>query len=127
MSYGDDEDQLEKSTFGLEDNFYFTGNLRPANLEPLMEPLCSFLGIKKSCAHELFVIMIESRDGIESYLKEKGYCTMLMEDEVSLPQLGSGVFIPTMPASVAPNAHTGFKGEVFMYRYYCCPVKLQRA
>lgn len=117
LSYGDDEDQLEKSTFGLEDNFYFTGNLRPANLEPLMEPLCSFLGIKKSCAHELFVIMIESRDGIESYLKEKGYCTMLMEDELSSPQLGSGVFIPTMPASVAPNAHTGFKGEVFMYRY----------
>ena len=117
LSYGDDDDQLEKSTFGLEDNFYFTGNLRPANLEPLMEPLCSFLGIKKSCAHELFVIMIESRDGIESYLKEKGYCTMLMEDELSSPQLGSGVFIPTMPASVAPNAHTGFKGEVFMYRY----------
>lgn len=117
LSYGDDEDQLEKSTFGLEDNFYFTGNLRPANLEPLMEPLCSFLGIKKSCAHELFVIMIESRDGIESYLKEKGYCTMLMEDELSSPQLGSGVFTPTMPVVISPNAHTGFKGEILMYRY----------
>ena len=117
LSYGDDEDQLEKATFGLEDNFYFTGNIRPANLEPLMEPLCSFLGIKKSCAHELFVVMIESQDGIESYLKEKGYHTELMEEELSLPQVSAGVFTPTMPEVISPNAHTGFKGEILMYRY----------
>lgn len=117
LSYGDDEDQLEKATFGLEDNFYFTGNIRPANLEPLMEPLCSFLGIKKSCAHELFVVMIESQDGIESYLKEKGYHTELMEEESSLPQVSTGVFSATMPVVISPNAHTGFKGEILMYRY----------
>lgn len=117
LSYGDDEDQLEKETFGLEDNFYFTGNIRPANLEPLMEPLCSFLGIKKSCAHELFVVMIESQDGIESYLKEKGYHTELMEEEPSLPPVSTGVFTPTMPVVISPNAHTGFKGEILMYRY----------
>ena len=117
LSYGDDEDQLEKATFGLEDNFYFTGNIRPANLEPLMEPLCSFLDIKKSCAHELFVVMIESQDGIESYLKEKGYHTELMEEEPSLPSVSTGVFTPTMPVVISPNAHTGFKGEIFMYRY----------
>lgn len=117
LSYGDDEDQLEKATFGLEDNFYFTGNIRPANLEPLMEPLCSFLGIKKSCAHELFVVMIESQDGIESYLKEKGYHTELMEEELSLPPVNTGVFTPTMPVVISPNAHTGFKGEILMYRY----------
>lgn len=117
LSYGDDEDQLKKETFGLEDNFYFTGNIRPANLEPLMEPLCSFLGIKKSCAHELFVVMIESQDGIESYLKEKGYHTELMEEEPSLPPVSIGVFSPTMPVVISPNAHTGFKGEILMYRY----------
>ena len=117
LSYGDDEDQLEKATFGLEDNFYFTGNIRPANLEPLMEPLCSFLGIKKGCAHELFVVMIESQDGIESYLKEKGYHTELMEEEPSLPQVSAGVFTPTMLEVISPNAHTGFKGEILMYRY----------
>ena len=117
LSYGDDEDQLEKATFGLEDNFYFTGNIRPANLEPLMEPLCSFLGIKKGCAHELFVVMIESQDGIESYLKEKGYHTELMEEELSLPPVNTGVFTPTMPVVISPNAHTGFKGEILMYRY----------
>lgn len=117
LSYGDDEDQLEKATFGLEDNFYFTGNIRPANLEPLMEPLSSFLGIKKSCAHELFVVMIESQDGIESYLKEKGYHTELMEEEPSLSQVSTGVFSPTMPVVISPNAHTGFKGEILMYRY----------
>lgn len=117
LSYGDDEDQLQKATFGLEDNFYFTGNIRPANLEPLMEPLSSFLGIKKSCAHELFVVMIESQDGIESYLKEKGYHTELMEEEPSLSQVSTGVFSPTMPVVISPNAHTGFKGEILMYRY----------
>lgn len=117
LSYGDDEDQLEKATFGLEDNFYFTGNIRPANLEPLMEPLCSFLDIKKSCAHELFVVMIESQDGIESYLKEKGYHTELMEEELSLPPVNTGVFTPMMPVVISPNAHTGFKGEILMYRY----------
>lgn len=117
LSYGDDEDQLEKATFGLEDNFYFTGNIRPANLEPLMEPLCSFLDIKRSCAHELFVVMIESQDGIESYLKEKGYHTELMEEELTLPPVNTGVFTPTMPVVISPNAHTGFKGEIFMYRY----------
>lgn len=117
LSYGDDEDQLEKATFGLEDNFYFTGNIRPANLEPLMEPLCSFLGIKKGCAHELFVVMIESQDGIESYLKEKGYSTELMEEEPSLPPVNTGVFTPTMPVVISPNAYTGFKGEILIFRY----------
>lgn len=117
LSYGDDEDQLEKATFGLEDNFYFTGNIRPANLEPLMEPLCSFLDIKKSCAHELFVVMIESQDGIESYLKEKGYPTELMEEEPSLPPVNTGVFTPTMPVVISPNAYTGFKGEILIFRY----------
>lgn len=117
LSYGDDEDQLEKATFGLEDNFYFTGNIRPANLEPLMEPLCSFLGIKKGCAHELFVVMIESQDGIESYLKEKGYSTELMEEEPSLPPVNTGVFTPTMPVVISPNAFTGFKGEILIFRY----------
>lgn len=117
LSYGDDEDQLEKTTFGLEDNFYFTGNIRPANLEPLMEPLCSFLGIKKGCAHELFVVMIESQDGIESYLKEKGYSTELMEEEPSLPPVNTGVFTPTMPVVISPNAYTGFKGEILIFRY----------
>lgn len=117
LSYGNSDDVVERTTVGLDDNFYFIGVLRPANLEPLMEPLCSFLGLNKKCASELFVLMIENLDGIKSYLKDKGYDTDLMAEDINTSITETKVFSPILDSGITPNAHTGFKGEVYMYNY----------
>ncbi len=73
LTYDNSGDTISKITFAQEGKFYFTGELRPAKIEPLLHPLCSYLGIKGK-ERELFVIMTEPEfSGIIEYLKEKDY------------------------------------------------------
>ena len=44
LTYGEDNDTIAKSTFSQGDSFYYIGNITPARMEPLMSPLCGFLG-----------------------------------------------------------------------------------
>lgn len=73
LAYDDSGDTISKITFAQEDKFYFTGDLRPAKIEPLLHPLCSYLGIRGK-ERELFVIMTEPEfSGIIEYLEDKEY------------------------------------------------------
>lgn len=117
LSYGNSKDVIERTTVGLDDNFYYIGDLRPANLEPLMEPLCSFFGLNKKCASELFVLMIENFDGIKSYLKDKGYDIGLITEDINSSIADTKVFSPKLDSGITPNTYTGFKGEIYMYNY----------
>ena len=70
MAYDDSGDTISKITFAQDGKFYFTGELRPAKIEPLLHPLCSYLGIRGK-ERELFVIMTEPEfPGIIEYLEE---------------------------------------------------------
>lgn len=73
LTYDDSDDTITKATFAQNGKFYFSGELRPAKMEPLLRPLCSYLGIKGK-ERELFVIMTEPEfSGIVEYLEDKEY------------------------------------------------------
>lgn len=80
LTYGNDNDTIEKNTFGNKNEFYYTGSLRPANVEPLLTPLCKYLGLKGK-ERDLFVLLIENTEGIRQNLEDKGYDTSLLEEK----------------------------------------------
>jgi len=116
LTYGNSDDVIEKHTFGHKNEFYYIGNLRPANIEPLLEPLCRYLGIKGK-ERELFIMFYENIDGIKQNLKDKGYDVSLIEDEI-IPASGNlNVSLDYHPDESAQerNLITGFKGEIIVY------------
>lgn len=116
LTYGNSDDVIEKHTFGNGNEFYYIGNLRPANIEPLLETLCKYLGIKGK-ERELFIMLYDDIDGIKQNLKDKGYNVSLIEDEI----VQSGTFDATLNYSPTDteqeerNIITGFKGEIMVY------------
>lgn len=116
LTYGDSDDVIEKYTFGSRNEFYYIGDLRPANIEPLLGPLCKYLGIKGK-EREMFIMFIETIDGIKQNLADKGYNVSLIEEE-SVPDSGTiNITIDYHPDESAQerNLITGFKGEIVVY------------
>lgn len=117
LTYGNNNDTIEKNTFGNKNEFYYTGSLRPANIEPLLTPLCKYLGIKDK-ERELFIMLIENYEGIRQNLEDKGYDTSLLEED---KQQDSGTIQTTLGGynpSISEqerNVKTGFKGEILVY------------
>lgn len=82
LTYDDSGDVISKITFAQEGKFYFTGELRPAKIEPLLQPLCTYLGIRGK-ERELFVIMTEPEfSGIVEYLEDKEYDVEEIKSEI---------------------------------------------
>lgn len=117
LTYGNNEDTIEKNTFGNKNEFYYTGSLRPANIEPLLTSFCKYLDIKGK-ERELFIMLIENYEGIRQNLKDKGYDTSLLEED---KQQDSGTIQTTLGGynpSISEqerNVKTGFKGEILVY------------
>ncbi|MBQ8720781.1 MAG: hypothetical protein IJY67_01310 [Paludibacteraceae bacterium] len=66
---------LFKQTFAEGSNFYYVGDLKPTKIEPLLFPICSYLGLVHK-ERELFSILIESDyNDILDFLAEKEYET----------------------------------------------------
>ena len=59
LTYGNNNDVIDKLSLGIQNAFYYTGDLRPSNVEPLLESLCNFFDIRKH-ERELFIIMIDT-------------------------------------------------------------------
>ena len=90
LAYDDSGGTISKFTFAQEGKFYFTGELRPAKIEPLLHPLCSYLGIRGK-ERELFVIMTEPEfSGIIEYLEDKEYDVAAIKSEMLPIPAGEG-------------------------------------
>lgn len=116
LGYGNNEDNLQKTSFAHKNEFYYTGNLRPSNVELLLSPLCRFLEIKKK-ERELFILLIEDWDGIRENLKDKGYNVSLLEKPL-VPMSDTIGIINTFQPTITQqdrNLITGFKGEIIVY------------
>lgn len=116
LTYGDSNDVLEKHTFGNRNEFYYIGDLRPANIEPLLAPLCKYLGIKGK-EREMFIMFFETMDGIIQNFEDKGYDVSLIEN-VRVPDSGTiNISLDYKPDESAQerNLITGFKGEILVY------------
>ena len=116
LTYGDSVDIMEKHSFGHKNEFYYIGNLRPANVEPLSEPLCRYLGIRGK-EKELFIMFFDTMDGIKQNLKDKGYNINLIEDEQIVESGNLQATLDYKPSESAQerNMITGFKGEILVY------------
>lgn len=116
LTYGDSTDVMEKHSFGNKNEFYYIGNLRPANVEPLSEPLCRYLGIRGK-EKEMFIMFFDTMDGIKQNLKDKGYQTEFIEDEQIVDSGNIAVTLDYHPSESAQerNMITGFKGEIIVY------------
>lgn len=89
LTYDDSGDTISKITFARDGNFYFTGELRPAKMEPLLHPLCSYLDIRGK-ERELFVILTEQNfSDIVEYLEDKEYDVKEIEAEL-VPETTTG-------------------------------------
>lgn len=116
LTYGNSNDIIEKHTFGNRNEFYYIGDLRPANIEPLLAPLCNCLGIKGK-EREMFIMFFETMDGIKQNLEDKGYDISLIEEE-QIPDSGTiNISLDYRPDESAQerNLITGFKGEILVY------------
>lgn len=117
LTYGNRKDVLNKISFGNQNSFYYTGSLRPSSVEPLLESLCKFFGIT---GHErdLFIIMVDTYDGICENLEEKGYnIDLIPKDQITdsgTISVNLGGYKPTQ-SEEERNRITGFKGEIFVY------------
>jgi hypothetical protein len=95
LTYGEDNDTISKSTFSQGDSFYYTGNITPARMEPLMSPLCSFLGLGAGTEGKLMIILItDDHQALIDYLSDSGY------DVSELPE--PEIVAETVPTSPVP-------------------------
>lgn len=117
LTYGNNNDTIEKNTFGSKNDFYYTGSLRPASIEPLLTPLCKYLDVKGK-ERELFIMLIENYEGIRQNLEDKGYDMSLLEEdsqqESGTIQVTLGGYNPSI-SDQERNIRTGFKGEILVY------------
>lgn len=119
LTYGEDYDFIVKTTFSNKNEFYYTGNLRPANVEPLLTPLCKYLNIKGK-ERELFILFIEDFDGIRQNLRDKGYNTDLLETETYAESGTIQTTFSYTPSETEQerNLITGFKGEIIVFEKF---------
>lgn len=117
LTYGNNNDTIEKNTFGSKNEFYYTGSLRPASIEPLLTPLCKYLDVKGK-ERELFIMLIENYEGIRQNLEDKGYDISLLEEDIQQDsgtiQVTLGGYNPSI-SDQERNIRTGFKGEILVY------------
>ena len=116
LTYGDSEDIIDKHTFGSKNEFYYIGDLRPANIEPLLGPLCKYLGIRGK-EREMFIMFFETMDGIKQNLADKGYDVSLIEEERIQDGGTINIKLDYRPteSDQERNLITGFKGEIVVY------------
>ena len=116
LTYGNDEDTINKVAFGIKNNFYYTGELSISMVDPLLTPLCNYLNLGHK-ERELLVSMFENMPAIRVYLKGKEYEIEYLED---IKDDSSHTFNATISnvrddAQLRIDARTGYRGEIIVY------------
>lgn len=116
LSYGNDNDTIDKVTFGNNSKFFYTGEIRLAKIDPLLTPLCNYLQLKGK-ERELIVTMFEDMSAIREYLQEKEYQVSFLED---VKDDSSHIFTPLInytrtDEQLRRDAITGHLGEIIVY------------
>lgn len=108
LTYGEEDDTISKSTFSQGDSFYFTGNITPARMEPLMSPLCNFLGLGAGSEGKLMIILItDDQHALIDYLSDSGYDV----SELPKPEQASVESITSSGADTSSNEIALSMGE----------------
>lgn len=90
LTYGDEDDVVPRTTFSQGDRFYYTGELKPTKLEPLMQPLTKMFNLGHSEKELLVILITPDHDELVEFLKEKGYETSHLTAPSHEKGLGDG-------------------------------------
>lgn len=116
LTYGDDEDTIDRTSFGADSNFYYVGEVRLSKVDSLLTPLCDFINIRGK-ERELLVTMFEDTSAIREYLLEKEYNVSFLDEVFDSID---GTFSAQLDYARSTDqmhrdAITGFKGEILVY------------
>lgn len=110
LSYGNDNDVILKSTYALDNKFYYVGSLKPTRIEPLIPPLCKHLDLKNVSEEMLIVLITDNRDDILDYLEDKGYPIEFVENIVSqAPSSDKSLDIGNIEYQTVPSEGKGYE------------------
>jgi hypothetical protein len=116
LSYGNEEDTQERSTYADGNNFYYVGNwYKPRVLDGLVEPLCKFLEIRY--AERILTVLLSDdfNEGLK-YLEEKGLDISLIPENLKKPPEPEGhTYNQDNRKYNQSDADLGKKGEMFVF------------
>jgi len=118
LTYGNEQDQQQRSTYSEGNKFYYVGNwYKPRVLDGLIEPLCKLLNIRYA-ERILTVLLSDSFSEGVKFLEEKGFDISLIPDTLLYPQIP----IPVEPdysnrGYDITRDEIGKKGELYVYDY----------
>lgn len=75
LTYGNQNDVIEKKTFVRGNDIYYVGSLKPTIIEPLVTPLAKFLNLKNVTDELLIILITKDRNDLIDYVNDKGYTT----------------------------------------------------
>lgn len=73
LSYGNENDTIERSTYATSNEFYYTGELKPTKMAPLVDAISKHLGLGNANEDLLIVLITDDQEELREYLKDKGY------------------------------------------------------
>lgn len=115
LTYGNEQDQQQRSTYSEGNKFYYVGNwFRPRVLDGLIEPLCKFLNIRY--AERILTVLLSDlfMEGLK-YLEEKGFDTSLIPESLKNPELEERIPNQTNRQYNQTDEDLGKKGEMIVF------------
>ena len=115
LSYGNDNDLQERSTYAEGNNFYYVGNwYKPRVLDGLVEPLCKFLNIRY--AERILIVLLSDifSEGLK-YLEEKGFDISLIPEDFGKPPYENPTPENKNRSYNQSDADIGRRGEMIVF------------
>lgn len=115
LTYGNEQDQQQRSTYSEGNKFYYVGNwFKPRVLDGLIEPLCKFLNIRY--AERILTVLLSDlfTEGLK-YLEEKGFDTSLIPESLRNPALEERIPNQTNRQYNQTDEDLGKKGEMIVF------------
>lgn len=115
LTYGNEQDQQQRSTYSEGNKFYYIGNwFKPRVLDGLIEPLCKFLNIRY--AERILTVLLSDlfMEGLK-YLEEKGFDTSLIPESLKNPELEERIPNHTNRQYNQTDEDLGKKGEMIVF------------
>ncbi len=115
LTYGNEQDQQQRSTYSEGNTFYYVGNwYKPRVLDCLIEPLCKFLNIRY--AERILTVLLSDvfAEGLK-YLEEKGFDTSLIPGRLKNPEIEERIPNKTNRQYNQTDEDLGKKGEMIVF------------
>lgn len=115
LTYGNERDIQQRSTFSEGNKFYYVGNWnKPRVLDGLIEPLCKFLNIRY--AERILTVLLSDvfMEGLK-YLEEKGFDISLIPESLINTQIEEYIPNHNNRSYNSSDEDLGKRGELFVF------------